>query len=80
MDADSQAAGLRDELRGVEDELAQLRESVANLRRRIGERWDDPTDLEERTQLITLAEEQEALIEELENRREDLLRRLGQRR
>jgi len=80
MDADSTAADLREELRGVEEELAQLRESAAGLRRRIGERWDDPTDLEEKTQMITLAEEQEALIEVLEDRREDLLRRLGERR
>jgi chromosome segregation ATPase len=81
MDADSTTtAALREELQAVEQELAQLRESAAGLRRRIGERWDEPTDPAERATLITQAEEQEAFIEELENRREDLLRRLGEHR
>lgn len=79
MDSDSPAA-VRVELRGVEEELAQLRENAAPLRRRIGDHWDDPTDPVEKTELIALVEEQEALIEELENRREDLLRRLGEHR
>jgi regulator of replication initiation timing len=79
MDADSGTAALREELQTVEEELAQLRETAASLRRRIGERADDPTDPEERAQMITAAEEQEAFIEVLENRREDLLRRLGER-
>jgi type VI protein secretion system component VasK len=70
---------LRRELQQVEADLARLRELAADLRRRIGERWHDPTDAEERTQMITLAEEQEALAEVLENRREELLQRLGER-
>jgi hypothetical protein len=77
MEADSPTA-LREELQRVADELAQLRETVADLRRRIGERWDDPTDSAERSLMITTAEEQEAFIEVLENRREELLRRLGE--
>ena len=77
MDAGTPTAdALREELRAVEGELAQLRESAAELRRRIGSRDDDPTDPEERSLLIATAEEQEALIEVLEQRREDLLRRL----
>jgi F0F1-type ATP synthase membrane subunit b/b' len=80
MDADSLTAALRQELRDVEQELAQLRESAADLRRRIGERWDEPTDSAERATLITTAEEQETFIEVLENRREDLIRRLGEHR
>jgi len=80
MDSDSPAAAVRVELRGVEEELAQLRESAANLRRRIGDHSDDPTDPVEKAQLVALVEEQEALIEELENRREDLLRRSGEHR
>jgi predicted transcriptional regulator len=80
MDADDPTAVLREELRTVEEELTQLRETAADLRRRIGERWDDPTDSAERAGMITIAEEQEALIEELESRREDLLRRLGEHR
>jgi uncharacterized protein (DUF342 family) len=80
MEADSPTASLHEELRLVEEELAQLRETAAALRRRIGERADDPTDTEERAQMITAAEEQEAFIEVLENRREDLLRRLSEHR
>jgi hypothetical protein len=76
MDADTRTAALREELRVVEEDLARLRETAAELRRRIGSRDDDPTDPEERSLLITTAEEQEALIEVLEQRREDLLRRL----
>jgi hypothetical protein len=79
MDADSPTGDLRQELQLVEEELAQLREAAADFRRRVGERWHEPTDAEERTQLITAAEEQEAFIEVLENRREELLRRLGER-
>jgi hypothetical protein len=77
MDADD-AAALRQELTLVEQELAQLRELAAELRRRVGERADDPTDPNERATLITEAEEQEAFIDVLEQRREDLLRRLGE--
>jgi hypothetical protein len=66
-----------EELRIVDEELARLRETAADLRRRIGERWDDPTDLAERSRLIEAAEEQEALIEELESRRDRLLRQPG---
>jgi hypothetical protein len=72
---DPQAA-LREELREVEADLAELRRTAAELRRQIGERWFDPTDEPERAALITAAEEQEALAEELELRREELLRRL----
>jgi hypothetical protein len=78
--ADNPTAALREELQVLEDELAQLRQTTADLRRRIGERWDDPTDSAERATLITTAEEQEALIQVLEARREDLLRRLGEQR
>jgi hypothetical protein len=70
-------AAIREELQLVEEDLSRLREAVADLRRRIGERWDDPTDPEERSALIEGAEEQEALIEELETRREQLLQQLG---
>jgi hypothetical protein len=75
MDTDS-ATTLREELQRVEEELAQLRETAAALRRRIGERADDPTDSAERAAMITAAEEQEAFIEVLEARREQLLERL----
>ena len=79
MNADD-ATALCEELADVEEELAQLRTTAADLRRRIGERWDDPTDSAERSLMITTAEEQEAFIEVLENRREELLRRLEEHR
>jgi outer membrane protein TolC len=78
METDNPTSGLREELRLVEEELAQLRETAADLRRRVGERADAPTDAAETTTLITQAEEQEAFVDVLERRREDLLRRLGE--
>lgn len=43
----------------------------------IGEREDEPTDPAERSALIEQAEEQEALIDVLEARRQELLQELG---
>jgi hypothetical protein len=77
MNAARPPAALREELRLIEEDLARLRETAANLRQRIGERWDDPTDAAERSALIEEAEEQAALIEVLETRRQELLRKLG---
>ena len=70
-------AAIREELRLVEEDLARIRETAADLRRRIGERADYPTDPAELSALIDEAEEQEFLADELEARREELLRRLG---
>jgi hypothetical protein len=70
-------AAIREELRLVEKDLARIRETAADLRRRIGERADYPTDSAELSALIEEAEEQEFLADELEARREELLRRLG---
>ena len=70
-------AAIREELRLVEEDLARIRETAADLRRRIGERADHPTDPAELSALIEEAEEQEFLADELEARREELLRRLG---
>jgi hypothetical protein len=70
-------AAIREELRLVEEDLVRIRETAADLRRRIGERADYPTDPAELSALIEEAEEQEFLADELEARREGLLRRLG---
>ena len=67
------SAAIAEELRLVQDDIARLRETAADLRRRIGERDEEPTDPEERSALIEAAEEQEALIDQLEARREELL-------
>jgi predicted nucleic acid-binding Zn-ribbon protein len=77
MSTSESAAALQDELRVLEEDRARLRETAADLRRRIGEREDEPTDPAERSALIEQAEEQEALIDVLEARREELLRELG---
>jgi hypothetical protein len=69
-------AELTEELRLVEEDLTSLRKTAADLRRRIGDRDDEPTDAAERSALIEAAEEQEALVDEMEARREELLRRL----
>jgi hypothetical protein len=68
---------LEEELRLVEEDIAAVRPVLEELRRRIGEREDDPTDIEERSALIENREEQEALLARLEERRDELLRRLG---
>jgi hypothetical protein len=77
MNTSESAAALEAELRVVKEDLARLRETAADLRRRIGEREDEPTDPAERSALIEQAEEQEALIDMLKARREELLRKLG---
>ena len=60
------SAAIAEEVRLVQDDIARLRETAADLRRRIGERDEKPTDPEERSALIEAAEEQEALIDQLE--------------
>jgi hypothetical protein len=74
---DESRAALREELRLVEEDLARVRQTAADLRQRIGERWDAPDDEVDQSALITSAEEQEALIEYLEARREALVQQLG---
>ncbi|MBX6749854.1 MAG: hypothetical protein IRY85_09310 [Micromonosporaceae bacterium] len=68
------------ELRTVEDELESLRAQARALRSPIGGRDSGPMDLAENAAQLTLAEEQEALIEVLENRRDALVRKLEARR
>ncbi len=80
MDTADSHAELKEELRLVEEDLEQLRKPVRELRQRIGARDDEPTDPEERSAMIVLAEEQEALLADLETRREQLLERLGESR
>jgi hypothetical protein len=70
------ADATRDELRDVEEELALLRVQARSLRSPLGARDAGPMDLAENAAQITAAEEQEALIEVLESRRETLQRRL----
>jgi chromosome segregation ATPase len=75
MDGEDRKSALRQELEDVEADVAQLRDTAERLRTQIGDRSSEPTDASERAALITAAEEQEALVETLEVRR-DKLRKL----
>jgi hypothetical protein len=75
MDSEDDRSALRQELREVEADVAELRDTAEKLRAQIGDRSYEPTDASERAALITAAEEQEALVETLETRR-DKLRKL----
>ncbi len=76
MPAGEPEAAIQEELRIVEEELAQLRTTIAELRVRRGERWDGQIDTAEKGLLDTNLEEQQALIEGLEIRREELRQRI----
>ncbi len=67
---------VREQVRLVEAELAGLRKTAEALRAQVGERTAGPMDLAESASAITAAEEQEALIDVLEQRRAGLLRKL----
>lgn len=75
--ADESRDALEEELREVETDLADLRRGVDELHEQVGQRADAPTDIEERAQLLTALNEQEALLARMEERRSELLRRLG---
>lgn len=68
---------LEEELQVVEDDIASLRPTLEDLRRTIGQQEDGPTDPEERSVQLQNAEEQEAILRRMEDRRVELLRRLG---
>jgi hypothetical protein len=68
---------MQDELRLLDEELAGLRAEVDELRAQFGGRAAGPMDLAESAAAITAAEEQEALIQVLEQRRDGLLRKLA---
>jgi hypothetical protein len=63
-----------DDLRQVEEDLARLRAETKDLRDQI--RDMGATDQVEISAMISMADEQEELITELEGRRDELLRRL----
>ncbi|WP_031172395.1 hypothetical protein [Streptosporangium roseum] len=66
---------IQEELHQVEKELARLRGEAAELHKQVGE--IGPTDAAERSTLITMADQQEALADELEGRRQALLQQVG---
>jgi hypothetical protein len=78
MATDEPDAELRQELRRVEDELDEQRREADELRQEIGDRSGGPGDRVDRSTLLTSLELQEAVIETLESRRQELRRRLGE--
>ena len=64
---------VEDELRQVEEDLARLRAETKDLRDQIGDMG--ATDQVEIGAMISMADEQEELIADLERRRDELLRR-----
>ncbi len=73
MPGDASVEQVRAELKEVETDLANLRSTAADIRSGVAEA-DDPAD---RGQLIQAAAEQDALAEQLELRRQDLIRRIA---
>ncbi|SNS04961.1 hypothetical protein SAMN05216276_100381 [Streptosporangium subroseum] len=66
----------REELQEIDEDLTRLRAEAAELRGQVGD--IGPTDAVERSTLINMADEREARAAELEARREELLKRLGE--
>ncbi|MBE3008512.1 hypothetical protein IL992_04830 [Microbispora sp. NEAU-D428] len=67
---------LKKELDEVEAQIERLRKETAQIREEIGQSWDAPTDMAEKATLLTNVEQQEALIDDLQLRREQILRRM----
>ncbi|MEU6407762.1 hypothetical protein [Microbispora sp. NPDC046933] len=67
---------LKKELDEVDAQIERLREEARQIREEIGQSWDAPTDMAERSALLTNVEQQEALIDDLQLRREQILRRM----
>jgi hypothetical protein len=67
----------RDELREVEDEIAGLQRSALELRQQVGGRTDGTVEPEETAATIASAEELEAIVDTLQSRREELVRRVS---
>jgi hypothetical protein len=68
---------LRSELKQVEDLIARTRISAAGLHQEIGSQDEGPLDSGETSELFSATQEQEALLGELELRRDELRNRLG---
>jgi F0F1-type ATP synthase membrane subunit b/b' len=67
----------REELRLVEQELAEARQTASEQRQQIGDPADAPRDAADLSTELTTAEEQEALVARLEDRRRRLRSQLG---
>jgi chromosome segregation ATPase len=65
----------RTELARVEQQIDDLRQTARELREGLND--VGPTDAEDRSQVLSQAEEQETVIAELERRRDDLRGQVG---
>jgi hypothetical protein len=65
----------RAELARLEAQIAELRQTARELRDGLNDAG--PTDIEDRSQVIYEAEQQEAIVGELERRRDELRAQLG---
>jgi hypothetical protein len=78
MNDDDSQETLRYDLQNVEEELAALRRRLGELREQLRDRTDPAGDTADMASLLTIIEEQNALIGGLEARRDQLRRRLGE--
>ncbi|TQS27214.1 DUF342 domain-containing protein [Microbispora sp. KK1-11] len=67
---------LKKELDELDAQIERLRKETTQIREEIGQSWDAPTDMAEKATLLTNVEQQEALIDDLQLRREQILRRM----
>jgi predicted nucleic acid-binding Zn-ribbon protein len=70
-------SALRDELKDLEEQITELRRQAQEVRHRVGQQWDAPTDQAEIASELQVAEEAEAFMRALEQRRDGLLAKLG---
>jgi hypothetical protein len=69
---------LRQRLRDIDAEIADLRSTSGEVRARVGPSGDGVENAEDVAASLTGVEENEAVIGVLEQRRESILRRLGE--
>ena len=72
MTTEESQVDVRAELERVEREIAELRPQTRDIRERLA----DPGNERDRTEMLTMAEEQEAILAVLEQRAETLRQRL----
>jgi outer membrane murein-binding lipoprotein Lpp len=69
---------LRRELQDVEAQIAQVRSDIEGIREQVGGQGSGAQDSEDVAAALTNAEEQEAVLGTLEQRRETVLKQLGE--
>jgi hypothetical protein len=72
MTTEEPQVDVRAELERVEREIAELRPQIRDIRERLA----DPGNERDRTEMLTMAEEQEAILAVLEQRVESLRQRM----